>query len=160
MGFLTGLSARAWASIGLAALVAVLAWRGYVAVFDRGVDHCEARHGKVMAEAIQRAQAEARAIALQDAEVIYSGLAERERIRTVYRVREKEVEKHVPIDCNQCRLSPPGVGLLNDALSDRQLDTPDTRSQPPVGATPQPPGGDRNIGGNGGLIDNRQWKVL
>lgn len=161
MDFLTGLSARAWAGIGLAALVAVLGWRGYIAIYGRGVADNERKHQARVAKAVELAETEARKIALQDAKTIYSGLAERERIRVVYRDREKEVEKYVPIDCNQCRLSPAGVGLLNDALSNAAgPETPDTGSKPPTGPAPQPEGGDRSVEGNGGIIDNRQRKVL
>ena len=160
MGFLTGLSARTWAGIGLAALIAVLGWRSYVAIYDRGVADNERKHQARMAKAVELEKTEARKIALRDAKAIAYGAEEREQIRVVYRYREKEIVKHVPIDCNQCRFPPAGLGLLNDALADRKPTTPDTGSQPPDSPTPQSPGGDRSTGGNGGLVDNRQWKIL
>lgn len=148
MGLLSLLPVRAWAFLGIALALSVLVWSGYSAVFNRGVASAEARHAIALAESIERAQAQAREIALQDAEVIQEGAAERERIRTVYRNREIELVKYVPIDCAYCRIAPPGVGLLNDALGNAKPPTADPGSQPPPlpGPTVPDQGGDYSRG--------------
>lgn len=120
LGFLKGVSPLNWLRVGLVVALALGAWRLYGAVWARGWDARDAKAVAELAESIERAGAEARAIALQDAEISADLETERERIRTVYRNREVEVIKHVPADCIQCRLAPAGLGLLNDALTNGQ----------------------------------------
>lgn len=160
MGFLSLLSGRAWAVLGVVGVVAFLAWRWDSAAFDRGVASCNARHAKDLAAHIERAQTEARAIALQDAEISLAGETERERIRTIYRVLEKEVEKHVPPDCNKCRLSTIGIGMLNRALSGAKPETSDSTKRPDQSPPAESDSGERGSSGNNGIIDIRQRKVL
>ena len=144
----------------LAMLVLYAAWRGYSAVIDRGVAICEARHSRALAESIERAQAQAREIALQDAEVLQAGTVYRNKIRDVYRDREIEIVKHIPADCSACRLGPDGLKLLNDALSNAAAAAKSPGIQPaplPQPAVPSPGG---QHGRNGGVVDSRVWKVL
>lgn len=142
MGFLSLLSGRAWVwGGGIIALAAFLVW-GAVSLVHGTRDACEGRHAVAMAESIKRAEAQAREIALQDAEVLQSGETTRERIRTVYRERERKLAGMVPIDCNACRISDPAIGLLNDALSNGAAKPAD----PNTNALPRP--GDPSAGGN------------
>lgn len=125
-----------------------------------GYNACERDHHAAMVESIQRAQAQAREIALQDAEVSNAYETERERIRTVYRDREIEVEKNVPADCRTCSLSPTGLGLLNDALTNHQAREPNDPGQPDVTVpgTSNPPRW--QFPGGGSDLGDRERKVL
>jgi hypothetical protein len=112
--FLVGTAAK---YIGAPVAIALLAWGGYAFIHHRGVADCERDHNLALADSIQRAAAQAREIALQDAEVLDSTYRTVERIRTVYREREQGVKDAVPQDCRLCALSPSGLNLLNQSLS-------------------------------------------
>ena len=144
----------------LAMLVLYAAWRGYSAVIDRGVAICEARHSRALAESIERAQAQAREIALQDAEVLQAGTVYRNKIRDVYRDREIEIVKHIPADCSACRLGPDGLKLLNDALSNAAAPPASSGSKPDSLPRPAVPdnGGDATRGFRN--LDSRGRQVL
>jgi len=70
-----------------------------------------------MVESIQRAQEQAREIALQDAEVALDTIRTVQQIRTVEKVITVEVQNEIPTDCRACAITPRARGLLNDALS-------------------------------------------
>lgn len=131
MGFLTGLSARAWAWLGLVALVAFLGWRGYGAIYDRGVAATERKHQAALAGHIQRAQAQARAIALQDAEVATETIKIQRQIEIKYRDREIEVIRNVKVDDSGCPgLTQFGYGLLNSVIAPRNGGTATNPGKP------------------------------
>ena len=161
MGFLAGISGKVWAGFIAACLVAAaLGWAG-MAIDSRAIARCEGRHALALAESIERAQAQARELALQDAEVISAGETTREKIRIIYRDREKELEQHVPVDCAKCRLSDSGIGLLNDALSNAtRPEAAHPRSEPRTGIRHPGQGGNGDTSGSRGIIDIRQRKVL
>ena len=135
------------AFIGLAA---VLAW-AYQAIDARAVARCEGKHAIALAEHIQRAQAQATEIALQDAEISES--YEIWRTRTVTKV--EEVTREVPADCATCRLNPRGLSLLNAARSGVLPMAPDPgqpeTTLPPAAQAPNR--GDAGTGGRG--LDGR-----
>jgi hypothetical protein len=126
---------------------------GYLFIHHRGVADCERDHNLALVESIQRASAQAREIALQDAEVLNDVVSVVEKIRIVYREREQGVKDAVPLDCRQCSLSPSGLGLLNESLSNSPGATENSGNVPPrmPGTIPNPgwqfPGGGREIGG-------------
>ena len=161
MGFLAGISGKAWAGFIAACLVAAaLGWAG-IAIDSRAVARCEGRHALALAKAVELAKAEARKTALQDAKVAAAGETTREKIRIIYRDREKELEQHVPVDCAKCRLSDSGIGLLNDALSNAaRPEAAHPRSEPRTGIRPPGQGGNGDTSGSRGIIDIRQRKVL
>jgi hypothetical protein len=106
-----------------------------------------------MVESIQRATAQAREIALQDAEISAGFEITRTRIQTVYRNQAVEVVREIPADCTQCRIGPAGLGLLNNAISGASAAPPDP-GKPDYTLRPpkspygwQFPGGSRQIGG-------------
>jgi hypothetical protein len=148
--FLIGPAAK---YIGAPVAIALLAWGGYAFIHHRGVADCERDHNQALVESIKRAAAQAREIALQDAEVLYSTYRTVERIRTVYREREQGVKDAVHQDCRLCALSPDGLKLLNDALTNGPAGSDDTVGAPP--GVPHPhtapswqfPGSGREIGG-------------
>ena len=146
-----------WVVLGAAIIFA--GWRGYSAIFDRGISICEARNSKALAESIIRAEVQARELALQDAEVLQEGTTERERIRNVYRDREIEIVKHVP-DCSACRVSAAGIGVLNDALSNAPA--PPANPGGESGALPGPSVPDSGGDYSRGLrdLDSRGRQVL
>lgn len=158
MDFLSLLSGRAWAWGGaIVALASFLVW-GAISLVHSTRDACEGRHALELAESIERASAQAREIALQDAEVLQSGEITRERIRTIYRERERKLAEMVPVDCNACRISPPAIGLLNDALANRPT-KPSNQNTDPLPGLGNPPSGGRNFRGIDGLI-GRDQQVL
>ncbi len=142
LSFIKGVTPLAWLRVGLVVALALGTWRLYGFVWDRGWDARDAKAVTELAESIERAGAEARAIAIQDAKISAGFETERERIRTVYRDREIEVIKHVPADCIQCRLAPAGLGLLNNALTDGQGRAPADTGKPDYSLPkPVPPAG-------------------
>jgi hypothetical protein len=135
--FLIGPAAK---YIGAPVAIALLAWGGYMAIGSRFTAACERDYQVALAASIIRAQEQARTLALQDFEVLQSGIVEVEKIRTVYRKAEVEIVKYVPTNCMQCSLSPDGLKLLNDALTNSSSEgvqpntgvTPDTLPRPPT----------------------------
>jgi len=146
-----------WAVLAVAVIYA--GWRGYSAIYDRGVAVCEARSAKALAESIVRAQEQAREIALQDAEILHAGTAERQRIRNVYRDREIEIVKYLP-DCGGCVIAPDGIRLLNDALSNAATTSADPGSE--SGTLPRPTVPDQGGSTRRGIhdFDRRGRQVL
>ncbi len=144
----------------LAMLILYAGWRGYSAVIDRGVAICEARNSKALADSINRAQEQAREMALQDAEVLQTGTLYRDRIRNTYRDREIEIVKHVPADCNACRIGPDGIKLLNDALSNAAATPADPGEQPAPLPGPAIPDHGRDSGGGVRYFNSRGGQVL
>lgn len=151
-------SAGMWTLLAIAVLFA--GWRGYGTIYDRGGAACEGRHALALAAVITRAQEQAREIALQDAEILYHGAAERERIRHVYRDREVGIVKYLPPDCAVCRIAPAGIGLLNNALSNAAATPadPGSKSGPVPGPTIPDQGGGAGRGFRG--LDSRGRQVL
>jgi hypothetical protein len=139
--------------IGAPVAIALLAWGCYAFIHHRGVADCERDHNLALVESIQRAATQAREIALQDAEVLNDVVSVVEKIRVVYREREQGVKDAIPLDCRQCSLSPSGLGLLNESLSNSAGATEDSGNVHPrvPGTIPNPgwqfPGGGREIGG-------------
>ena len=135
------------ALIGVAALCA---W-AYQTIDSRAVARCEGKHAIALAGHIQRAQAQATEIALQDAEISES--YEVWRTRTVTKV--EEVTREVPADCAACRISPVGLSLINAARGGG-LPMAENPGQPDV-ALPTPPAApNRGDAGTGGRsLDGR-----
>lgn len=161
MGFFARISGKAWAGFIVACLVAaILGWIGVV-IDSGGYARCEGKHALALAKAVELAKAEAHKTALQDTKVVAAGETTREKIRIIYRDREKELEQHVPIDCSKCRLSDSGIGVLNDALSNAtRPEAPNTGIEPPTSTRPPGQSGNGNHSGSRGIIDIREWKVL
>lgn len=131
MDFLSGLSARTWAWIGLVALVTFLGWRGYGAIYDRGVAATERKHQAALAYHIQRAQAQAREIALLHAKAAEKTIHIQRQIEIKYRDREIEVIRHVKVDDAGCPgLTQFGHGLLNSVLAPRNGGAPADPGKP------------------------------
>jgi hypothetical protein len=85
------------------------------------------------AKSVERAIAQERDIAAQDAEVSRRYEAGRNARVAAAKIVEKEVIREIPANCAQCRLSPTGLGLLNDALAgspDAAATTPGEPSSP------------------------------
>lgn len=123
-----------------------------------GGNAADARHKADLADHLLRAQEQARAIALQDAEFTQKGEALRERIRTVYRTIEQEVVKNVEADCAKCGLTPDGLGLFNDALTGAASRTDPGKQTDPV---PGPPASEKPaIRGLAPILDPRFRKIL
>lgn len=138
------------------ALIALLVSGGIgFAGYQRGYKSATDSAKVDLAGHIERAATEARKVALQDAEVLQDGDTKRERIRTVYRERERELATMAPLDCNSCRLSPPAIGLLNDALAGSDA-KPAYPNPNPVPGPVNPPTGGRNFRSLDGLVDRDQ----
>jgi len=126
----------------------------YGAVRHSGYSACKRDADAAMVESIQRAQEQAREIALQDAEVALDTIRTVQQIRTVEKVITVEVQNEIPTDCRACAVSPRARGLLNDALSGLLAAPPANPGEPP-GAVPKAitppyrelPGGVREGGG-------------
>lgn len=73
-------------------------------------------------EAVERAIAQARQIADQDAEVAAAYEATRERIRTVTNTRIEEIIRHAAPSIATCSMDADGLRILNDALADAPAD--------------------------------------
>lgn len=136
-------------------------WLGIAHIEQRGVKKCEEAYRVELAESIIRAGEEARKIALEDAEVSTDFEDMRVRIQYVYRNREVEVVKHVPPDCVLCRLTPVGLSLLNDSLTNH--DRPDEAGNSSKPDKPLPkldPGTQWNLPGASSEADRGKRKVL
>jgi len=113
--------------LGIAAALAFIVGYGVWAIRDSGVQACEQKHAVVLAESIQRAAAQARALALQDAEV--SEYYEKWRTKVIVRNVVEEVTREIPADCMRCGLGPDGLRKLNEI---RRGDTPADARKPDV----------------------------
>lgn len=140
----------------LAALVGALFLLGVG--YRLGVDAADNQHKADLADHLLRAEEQARAIALQDAEVTAQEEAKRERIRTIYRDIEREVTKYVEADCGKCGLTPDGLKLFNDALTGAARRADPGKQADPV---PKPPAADEpTVRGPSPGVDPRLRKVL
>ena len=132
------LSAKVWAGIGGVVVITLLCVFAYRTVYDSGVDACEGRHAIALVEHIERAQTQAREIALQDAEFSEAY----EKFRTRYITKVEEVTREIPADCASCRISPNGLSLINAARAGGLPMASDTSkpnaTMPPI--TPAPNG--------------------
>lgn len=132
------LSAKVWAILGGVVVVTLLCVSAYRAIYSSGVDSCEGRHAIALVEHIERAQTQAREIALQDAEFSETY----EKFRTRYITKVEEVTREIPADCATCRISPNGLSLINAARAGGLPMAPSTSKPdatvPPV--TPAPNG--------------------
>lgn len=156
------MSVRSWAILGAVCAVSLLAWNGYRSIFNSGVSYCEGMAAKELVAHVTRAQEQARQMALQDAEVLQSGTDYREVLRNVYRTREIEIVKQIPADCSSCRITPAGIQLLNDALSNAPTTANPSNPRSESNPLPRPP--IQNQGGNSGRgfrdLDSSGRKVL
>jgi hypothetical protein len=144
MGFLATTLGRYLLGSALVAVVAgYLGYRAYAT----GYHNCDIEHQADIAAAAQEAADAARKVAAADAEIIRSGSDAREKIRTIYRDREIEVTKNVPPDCTQCSLTPAGIRLLNDAITNAPRSTPPGTGVPPYPVPKSAPGPDWNLSG-------------
>lgn len=137
--------------LGFAAGLAVALGSIYLVVDRRGYARCEREQQVALAAHIQRAQAQATEIALQDAEISESYEIWRTRVVT----KVEEVIREIPADCAACRLNPRGLSLLNAARSGGMPMAHDP-SQPDAAVPPTtqaPNRGDAGTGGRG--IDGR-----
>lgn len=124
-----GLPIPIWAIAALSA--AVIAAAGMWRVMDW---RCDAARTEAVARALRQADETAR----QDAEIAAGYEHERERIRYIYKERQRELPDHVP-DSGLCRLDPIGLRLVNAAIRnepspstvkpDYTLPTPDAALQ-------------------------------
>lgn len=107
--------------IGIMGVVAAaaLAFGAFHSGYRSGMDRAEERHRASLVEHIQRAQAQATEIALQDAEIAMETVRIQRRIDTIYRDREIEVIRHVQADpATGCEsLTRFGHRLLDHALT-------------------------------------------
>lgn len=145
--------------LAVRALVYLVAAIGLLTAGYRwGSNAADTRHKADLADHLLRAQEQARAIALQDAEFTREGEAIRERIRTVYRDIEREVVKNVEADCAQCGLTPAGFRMFNDALTGAAgRADPGKQADPVPGPTPQ---SKPAIPGPGPILDPRLRQIL
>lgn len=128
--------------LGFALGLAVAAGSLYMVVDHRGYARCQREHQVALAAHIQRAQAQAVEIALQDAEISES--YEIWRTRTVTKV--EEVIREIPADCAACRLSPNGLSLINAARSGG-LPSAQNPGQPDAALSAPPSVENRNVPG-------------
>ena len=141
--------------LGLALALAAGAWSAYLAIDSRATTRCETEHRLELAEHIERAQAQAHQIAMQDAEI--SQYYEVWRTRTV--TKTEEVIREIPAECARCAISARGMQLLNAARSEPHQPAPDTR-QPDNALPPAAAPGAGDSAGIGVPLTDRRADVL
>lgn len=111
----------------------------YGVVRHSGYSACQRDQQAALVASIQRAQEQAREIALQDAEVALDTIRTIQQIRTVEKVITVEVQNEIPTDCRACAITPRARGLLNDALSGLHSTPADPGKPPGTMPTPDSP---------------------